>query len=119
MSTGCRWTAWSYEGWLADWMKRFTGAKKLTELSQPDDSLQATLRPYQQLYGYSWLEFLRRWGMGACLADDMGLGKTIQTIALLLRRKEEDRALPGPVLLVAPPRWWQTGPKRCSVLRRR
>ena len=26
--------------------------------------------------GYSWLAFLRRWGLGACLADDMGLGKT-------------------------------------------
>ena len=29
--------------------------------------------------------FLRRWGLGACLADDMGLGKTIQTLALLQR----------------------------------
>ena len=29
--------------------------------------------------------FLRRWGLGACLADDMGLGKTIQTLALIQR----------------------------------
>ena len=30
-----------------------------------------------------WLLFLRRWGLGACLADDMGLGKTIQTLAMM------------------------------------
>ncbi len=88
------------EGWLADWLARFTGNEKLEELPPPD-SLQATLRPYQR-YGYSWLHFLQRWGMGACLADDMGLGKTIQTIALLLRQKEQLGALPGPVLLICP-----------------
>jgi len=89
-----------YEGWLADWMERFTGHEKLTPLPQPQ-SLQGQLRPYQQ-YGYSWLDFLRRWGMGACLADDMGLGKTIQTIAMLLREKEQKGALPGPSLLICP-----------------
>jgi SNF2 family DNA or RNA helicase len=89
-----------YEGWLAEWMERFTGSEKLTPLPQPE-SLQAQLRPYQQ-YGYSWMDFLRRWGMGACLADDMGLGKTIQTIAMLLRIKEEQGTLPGPTLLICP-----------------
>lgn len=89
-----------FEGWLAEWMQRFTGNEKLDVLPQPD-SLHATLRPYQA-YGYSWIDFLRRWGMGACLADDMGLGKTIQTIAMLLRIKEEEKTLPGPVLLIAP-----------------
>ncbi|MCB0127654.1 MAG: DEAD/DEAH box helicase, partial [Caldilineaceae bacterium] len=89
-----------FEGWLADWMQRFTGNERLDVLAQPQ-SLHATLRPYQA-YGYSWIDFLRRWGMGACLADDMGLGKTIQTIAMLLRIKEEEKTLPGPVLLIAP-----------------
>ncbi|MCB0192355.1 MAG: DEAD/DEAH box helicase [Anaerolineae bacterium] len=89
-----------FEGWLKDWMERFTGNEKLEELPQPD-SLQAQLRPYQ-LYGYSWLDFFRRWHMGACLADDMGLGKTIQTIAMLLRKKEEDGELPAPTLLICP-----------------
>jgi SNF2 family DNA or RNA helicase len=89
-----------YEGWLADWMERFKGDQKLEVLPQPD-GLQGTLRPYQQ-YGYSWLDFMRRWQMGACLADDMGLGKTIQTLALLQREKEEAGRLPGPVLLVCP-----------------
>ncbi len=38
-----------------------------------------------QVRGYSWLGFLKKWGLGACLADDMGLGKTIQTLALIQR----------------------------------
>ncbi len=90
----------AYDGWLAEWMKRLTGSEKLTALPQPP-SLQGQLRPYQQ-YGYSWLDFMRRWGMGACLADDMGLGKTVQTLTMLLREKEEGGKLPGPVLLICP-----------------
>lgn len=90
-----------YEGWLKVWMDRFAGNEKLAVL-QPPEGLQATLRPYQQ-YGYSWLAFLRRWGLGACLADDMGLGKTVQTLALILREKEESGGrLAGPVLVVCP-----------------
>ena len=90
----------TYDGWLAEWMARLTGGEKLSVLPQPA-GLHGQLRPYQQ-YGYSWLDFLRRWRLGACLADDMGLGKTIQTLAMLLRIKEDEGALPGPVLLVAP-----------------
>lgn len=90
----------AFEGWVKSWMAQFTGQEKLTELDPPDH-LQATLRPYQQ-YGYSWLTFLKRWGMGACLADDMGLGKTIQTIAMLLKEKEENGSLPAPTLLICP-----------------
>jgi superfamily II DNA or RNA helicase len=41
-----------------------------------------TLRGYQR-EGLGWLEFLRRFGLGGCLADDMGLGKTVQVLALL------------------------------------
>jgi len=88
------------EGWLADWLDRFTQREQLTELAQPA-GLQGELRPYQR-YGYSWLTFLRRWGLGACLADDMGLGKTVQTIAMLLHEKEESGGLPTPTLLVCP-----------------
>lgn len=50
--------------------------------------LKASLRPYQQ-YGYHWLYRNFAAATGCCLADDMGLGKTIQTIALLLKYKEE------------------------------
>jgi SNF2 family DNA or RNA helicase len=88
------------EGWLNDWLERFSQSEKLEELPQPA-GLAAQLRPYQK-YGFSWLAFLRRWGMGACLADDMGLGKTIQTISLLVHEKEASGRLSAPVLLIAP-----------------
>jgi SNF2 family DNA or RNA helicase len=88
------------EGWLQEWLDRFTGHETLAVLPPPD-GLTATLRPYQA-YGYSWLDFQRRWGIGVCLADDMGLGKTIQTLSMLQRVKEQAGALPAPVLLVAP-----------------
>jgi superfamily II DNA or RNA helicase len=96
------------DGWLSAWLENFSQSEKLEELPQPT-GLDGQLRPYQQ-YGYSWLVFLRRWGLGACLADDMGLGKTIQTISLLLREKE-DALTPSlsqgergqaPALLIAP-----------------
>lgn len=89
-----------YEGWFKEWMDRFAGHEKLA-LLPPPEGLQANLRSYQQ-YGYSWLAFLRRWGLGACLADDMGLGKTVQTLALILHEKEESGRLDGPVLVVCP-----------------
>ena len=47
------------------------------------DSLQATLRPYQE-EGFRWLRFLGKNRFGGCLADDMGLGKTIQALTMLL-----------------------------------
>jgi SNF2 family DNA or RNA helicase len=87
-------------GWLAEWLEKFSQSEKLEQLTQPKE-LDGSLRPYQ-LYGYSWLAFLRKWGMGACLADDMGLGKTIQTISLLLHEKGSKEKLPAPVLLIAP-----------------
>ncbi len=86
--------------WLSDWLKKFEQADKLEQLPQPK-GLDGQLRPYQ-LYGYSWMAFLRKWGMGACLADDMGLGKTIQTISLLLNEKGTKKKLSAPVLLIAP-----------------
>ncbi len=61
---------------------------------------QGELRPYQQR-GFSWLAFLERWGLGACLADDMGLGKTAQLIAFLLHLQEQ-QALTQPTLVVCP-----------------
>ena len=66
---------------------------------EPPAGLTATLRPYQGR-GYAWLEFLTRWGLGACLADDMGLGKTVQTLALLQRLRE--RGETRPALLICP-----------------
>lgn len=62
------------------------------------------LRPYQQA-GYNWLNFLREYNFGGCLADDMGLGKTVQTLALLQAEKERFAAEgtpPHASLLVLP-----------------
>jgi SNF2 family DNA or RNA helicase len=61
------------EGWLGEALRGLSNPQQL-DLLPPPDGLQATLRPYQ-VRGYSWLAFLQRFGLGACLADDMGLGK--------------------------------------------
>lgn len=64
------------------------------------------LRPYQTV-GYSWLAFLRKYGLGACLADDMGLGKTVQYTAYLVNSRTNGNVVPeadtpGPGLLICP-----------------
>ncbi len=88
------------EGWILEWLERLSQTEKVKELPQPD-ALRGELRPYQR-FGYSWLAFFQRFGLGACLADDMGLGKTIQALALLVREKEKNGSLPAPYLLVCP-----------------
>jgi len=72
-----------------------------TQLEKVPPGLNAELRPYQQT-GYSWLRFVARLGLGACLADDMGLGKTIQVIALLLDLKRAPARTKAASLLVVP-----------------
>lgn len=62
-------------------------------------AFRGSLRPYQER-GYGWLTFLRRWGLGACLADDMGLGKTVQTLATVELDRQEGNDRPS--LLVCP-----------------
>jgi SNF2 family DNA or RNA helicase len=76
-----------------------TGNQSIESIATPHH-FQGELRPYQ-VRGASWLAFLERWGLGACLADDMGLGKTIQLIAFLLHLQEQN-VLEKPVLLVCP-----------------
>ncbi len=49
--------------------------------------------------GLGWMEFLREFGFGGCLADDMGVGKTAQVLATLEIRRELKL---GPSLVVAP-----------------
>jgi non-specific serine/threonine protein kinase len=72
-----------------------------TRLEKVPPGLKAGLRPYQQT-GYSWLRFVARLGLGACLADDMGLGKTVQVISLLLDLKREKSRNKAASLLVVP-----------------
>ncbi len=91
-------TAVETEGWLDDLLLTLTGDQDFELLSQPGQ-FEGQLRPYQER-GYSWLAFLRRWGLGACLADDMGLGKTVQTLALI--QGEHEAGEQRPALLVCP-----------------
>ena len=86
-------------GWIADLIDCTSEAK--VEQIEPPSLFRGTLRPYQQS-GLSWLAFLDRIGIGACLADDMGLGKTVQLIALLQHERERSESAPGPTLIVAP-----------------
>jgi len=68
------------------------------EAADPPPTFRGQLRAYQR-EGLGWMQFLRRFGLGGCLADDMGLGKTVQVLALL----EERRAAgAGPSLVVVP-----------------
>ena len=85
-------------GWIGKLLKQLDGRTEFEELASPK-AFSGTLRPYQ-VRGYSWLSFLRQWGLGACLADDMGLGKTIETLAMIER--DWEAGIKRPVLLICP-----------------
>ncbi len=87
------------DGWIKDLLKQLKEPSVIENL-EPPTGLRAELRPYQ-LRGYSWLTFLKNWGIGACLADDMGLGKTIQTLALI-QKIYNDKELYKPTLIICP-----------------
>ncbi|MCO1653496.1 DEAD/DEAH box helicase [Pseudonocardia humida] len=90
-------TAVHAEGWIGDLLSG-TAETTLAPV-EPPPGFRAQLRPYQQR-GVSWLAFLSRVGLGACLADDMGLGKTVQLLALEAHERADTS--PGPTLLVCP-----------------
>jgi SNF2 family DNA or RNA helicase len=87
-------------GTLQELINALTTGNQSVESIPTPQGFQGELRPYQ-LRGASWLAFLERWGLGACLADDMGLGKTIQLIAMMLHLQEQ-AVLEKPTLLVCP-----------------
>ena len=91
--------AFEASGILEELINNITNNQGIKLLPSPSD-LQGELRPYQ-VKGFSWLAFLERWGLGACLADDMGLGKTLQLITFLLYLKAEGM-LVKPTLVVCP-----------------
>jgi superfamily II DNA or RNA helicase len=64
-------------------LRRFDG---VPAAAQPE-GFAGQLRDYQR-EGVGWMEFLRAFGFGGCLADDMGVGKTAQVLALLEYRRE-------------------------------
>ena len=86
------------EGPLGLFLDRLQGKAQYEDLPPPK-GFSGELRPYQ-VRGFSWLAFLRRYGLGACLADDMGLGKTIQALALI--QHDREAGADRPVLLVCP-----------------
>ena len=86
------------DDWLRELLERLQQKGRIERMDTPEDFV-GQLRPYQQL-GYSWLAFLRNWGLGACLADDMGLGKTVQTLAALQLDRQQGNGRPN--LLVCP-----------------
>src|SRR5205807_10367307 len=79
---------------VRDRMLRFQG---VTAAPQPE-GFSGLLRDYQR-EGLGWMEFLREFGFGGCLADDMGVGKTAQVLAVLETRRALGK---GPSLVVAP-----------------
>ena len=85
-------------GWLDGLINQLQTKSSIESIKLPK-SFKGELRPYQSL-GYAWLAFLRKWGLGACLADDMGLGKTVQTLASLEMDRQEGNTHPN--LLVCP-----------------
>jgi len=86
-------------GELAEFFSAIKNHDTLETLKAPT-GFQGVLRPYQ-LRGFSWMSFLHKWRLGACLADDMGLGKTPQTLALVMRNWEETDNR-KPTLLICP-----------------
>ncbi|MBW7461789.1 ATP-dependent helicase, partial [Paenibacillus sepulcri] len=83
---------------LAAWIGKLSESSELPLVEKPA-AFHGELRHYQ-LQGVSWLAFLRKFGIGGCLADDMGLGKTIQFTAYLQHVMEHGGL--GPSLLICP-----------------
>jgi len=79
---------------IRDRVRTFHGV----EVVPQPDGFVGQLREYQ-LEGLGWMQFLREFGFGGCLADDMGVGKTAQVLATLEGRRAEGK---GPSLVVVP-----------------
>ncbi len=71
---------------LMDKRKRLQNFSKIESVRLPE-KVTATLRDYQK-EGFNWLNFLKDFHWGGCLADDMGLGKTLQVLTFLQKQIE-------------------------------
>lgn len=82
------------------WLQSFTASLGSSEsqVYPIENTFVASLRHYQEV-GYTWLNQMDDFKLGACLADDMGLGKTIQVIAFLDRVRKVNV---GKALIVMP-----------------
>lgn len=88
----------SSSGWVSDVLEQLKASDTMPDLPAPA-GLNGTLRHYQ-VKGYSWLDFMKKNGMGCILADDMGLGKTVQLLASI--QKDKEAGIKGTTLLVCP-----------------
>jgi superfamily II DNA or RNA helicase len=75
-------------------LKRF----RSVEAAEQPAGFVGQLRDYQR-EGLGWMDFLRRFSFGGCLADDMGVGKTAQVLAMLESRRQRATR---PSLVVVP-----------------
>ena len=73
--------------------------KKIDYDETPPKDIVGNFRNYQ-LVGYKWLRKLADMSLNGILADDMGLGKSFQTIASILKEKENGLKITS--LVVAP-----------------
>ena len=78
-------------------LKKLDNFNKIKDQRLPEN-LIGELRDYQKA-GFNWLNFLREFSFGGCLADDMGLGKTVQTLAFLQNELNNNKK---PNLIIAP-----------------
>jgi superfamily II DNA or RNA helicase len=88
-----------YDAQFLELRQRLHDFAGISEAAEPQ-GFHGTLRKYQR-EGLGWLEFLREFRFGGCLADDMGLGKTVQFLALLVER-QKNRKRKQPSLVVVP-----------------
>lgn len=84
----------------------FFGERPLPPKAETPAALMQPLLPFQQ-YGVGWMLAQEAGSIkGGILADEMGMGKTIQTIAMLLASKAQQKDTVGdfmePTLVVAP-----------------
>ena len=79
--------------------KTIADIKKIDYDENPPKNINGEFRNYQ-LIGYKWLRKLADMSLNGILADDMGLGKSFQTIASILKEKENGSKLTS--LIVAP-----------------
>jgi superfamily II DNA or RNA helicase len=86
------------EGGLGELAALLSG-DTFTPIDQPE-GLAGQLWPYQR-DGLTWLANVTS-RFGALLGDEMGLGKSVQTIALMVHRRQAGASQGLPVLLVAP-----------------
>lgn len=90
---------WQGDDYLKQKAKELNKSFGLSEIPVPNN-LTVTLRDYQTV-GFSWLQFLSKYGLGGILADDMGLGKTLQILTHILHEKNTGK-LKSPCLIVVP-----------------